>query len=56
MKFVAKDSENLEHVIGLGESKEEALVEPLDNGYKREEIVLESVSEERYKKYLDLYT
>ena len=44
------------HVIGLGESEEDATREPLDNGFAIDEMIVEPISEEQYKKYLDLYT
>lgn len=47
---------NYEAVIGMGESLEDAIREPLDNGYAFDEIETKEIDEKTYRHYLDMYT
>jgi len=55
--YVVKENyADCQHVIGLGKSREDALEEPLNNGFEMCDMILESISEEQYEKYIEIYT
>ena len=44
------------HLIGLGRSYEQAIEEPIDNGFEPNDMIVEEISETYYKELIDLYT
>lgn len=56
MYFVALENyADCTHVIGLGESQESVLEEPLNNGFEISDIIVKQISKEQYDKYIDMY-
>ena len=57
MKYYVVREKGLEwSVVGLGNSPEEALAEPLDNGYFEGDLTVIEITREQYEHYLNLYT